>query len=251
MEVADVGGDFKITIIYDNTAFDERLKPEWGFAALVQYDGHTILFDTGGTAPTFLENLHLLEIDPLEIEAVVISHEHGDHTAGLLPFLEIADRPTVYLLSTFSSAFINSVSAQTEVIRVVQPVEIFPGMFSTGTLSGDGISEQALVVDRGGDIVVITGCSHPGIINMVRRARTVAQPEGEVEYKPIALVIGGFHLLRASREDVEDISAELRSLGVQHLSPTHCTGEPAIDAFADIFGEDYIPGGAGQIIALP
>jgi 7,8-dihydropterin-6-yl-methyl-4-(beta-D-ribofuranosyl)aminobenzene 5'-phosphate synthase len=214
IESTEVGGEFKITIIYDNTAFDESIKAEWGFAALVEYAGHKILFDTRGTAPTFLENLGLLEIDPLEIEAVVISHEHGDSTTGLLPFLEIADSPTVYLLSTFSSSFIYRVSAQIEVVKVVQPVEIFPGMFSTGTLSGHGIAEQGLVVDRGEDIVVITGCLHPGIANLVRRGRTVAQPEAEADFKPIALVIGGFHLLEASRGDVEDISAELRSLGV-------------------------------------
>ena len=73
----------KLTIVYDNNAFDPRLKTAWGFSALVEYDGHTLLFDTGGDAPTLLENMDILEIDPAQIEKVVISHDHGDHTGGL------------------------------------------------------------------------------------------------------------------------------------------------------------------------
>ncbi len=247
---ADIEG-LRLTIIYDNYAFDDRLVAEWGFGALVEFNGHVVLFDTGGSAGTFMSNLHILGIDPKQVEAVVISHKHDDHTAGLLPFLEEADHPAVYLLASTPSSLKLKVEAQTELIEVVQPVEIFPGMYSTGKLSAGGIDEQGLVIDRGEDIVVITGCAHPGVVNIVRQARMVVQPGQNIEYKPVALVLGGFHLMRASQAEVESIIADLKALGVQQVSPTHCTGDEAIALFSEYFGTGYIAGGVGKIVTMP
>ena len=60
----DLNNQLIITVVYDNNAYDPRLKTEWGFAALVEYRGHTILFDTGGDGSTLLNNMNLMEIDP-------------------------------------------------------------------------------------------------------------------------------------------------------------------------------------------
>ena len=92
----DALGDLKLTILYDNTAVDTRLKSDWGFAALVEYGGHTLLFDTGADGSMLLDNMRQLDVDPKSIEAVIFSHEHGDHTGGLQALLETGVRPTVY-----------------------------------------------------------------------------------------------------------------------------------------------------------
>jgi 7,8-dihydropterin-6-yl-methyl-4-(beta-D-ribofuranosyl)aminobenzene 5'-phosphate synthase len=241
--------DLRLTIIYDNTAFDNRLTPEWGFAVLVEFGDHTVLFDTGGSS-TFMDNMHLLGIDPKIVGAVVLSHEHGDHTGGLHSFLSEADQPVVYLLEGFSRSFKRVVSARTEVVEVSSSMEIFPGIFTTGQIYGGGVYEQGLAIDLGNEIVVITGCAHPGVVRMTRRGRSAVQPGTNVEYKPIALVIGGFHLMGSSRNQVEAIIEDLRELGVKQVSPTHCTGDDVIEIFAQILGGDYIMGGAGRIITI-
>jgi 7,8-dihydropterin-6-yl-methyl-4-(beta-D-ribofuranosyl)aminobenzene 5'-phosphate synthase len=73
----------KITILYDNTVFQSGLKPDWGFSCLVEAHNRTILFDTGSNGSILLENMKKLDIDPLSIDEVFISHSHFDHISGL------------------------------------------------------------------------------------------------------------------------------------------------------------------------
>ena len=241
----------QITIIYDNYLWDQRLTPEWGFAALVEIGAHSILFDTGATGDAFLNNLSLLDIDPKTIEAVVISHAHGDHFGGLLAFLEIANHPRVYLPSTFSFSFKERVSINADLVEVSTPIEIAPDIYSTGILNAGGIDEQGLVIDMGSELVILTGCAHPGIVRMVRSGIRTAAAQGGVATKPVALVAGGFHLMSARRSQVEAIITDLRDSGVLQISPTHCTGDAAIAIFAENLGDDYLPGGAGRIFKFP
>jgi 7,8-dihydropterin-6-yl-methyl-4-(beta-D-ribofuranosyl)aminobenzene 5'-phosphate synthase len=233
----------RITIVYDNTAYDPRLASDWGFAALVEYGEHTLLFDTGARASILLGNMDLLGIDPAGIETVLLSHAHSDHTGGLLGLLQQGVAPTVYLLESFPEAFTSQVAALTEVVEVgSDPMQILPGVFSTGGLGSD-VVEQGLVLQSPDGIVVITGCAHPGVVAMVRRARQVA--EGEV-----ALVVGGFHLGGASRATIAGIIEDLRALEVRQVAPAHCTGDQAAGMFADAYGEDCLGGGAGRVIVV-
>ena len=159
-------GDLKLTILYDNTAVDPRLKSDWGFAALVEYGGHTLLFDTGADGSMLLDNMRQLDVDPQSIEAVIFSHEHGDHTGGLQALLDTGVRPTVYVPSAFSSAFKEQVRARTKLVEVTDPLEILPGMHLTRPVGS--IVEQALAVETQDGTAMITGCAHPGVANMVR-----------------------------------------------------------------------------------
>jgi len=127
-------------------------------------------------------------------------------------------------------------------MEVSDPVEIVPGMFSTGEISG-AVPEQGLVVRTPEGIVVITGCAHPGIVKMVERSSEIVDGE-------IALVVGGFHLGNYNTGQIDTIIADFRSMGVRQVTPTHCTGEEQITQIAKAYGEDYIPGGAGQVIVI-
>jgi len=232
----------RLTILYDNTTEDPRLTVEWGFAALVEYKGHTVLFDTGLDGPSLLGNMEVLGVAPESIEAIVLSHEHGDHTGGLQDLLATGIHPQIYIPAAMAGKVNQAQREQYTIIEVSDPVEIVPGMFSTGEISGS-VPEQGLVVKTTEGIVVITGCAHPGIVKMVERSSEIVDGE-------IALVVGGFHLGNHNSGQIDSIIADFRSMGVKQVTPTHCTGEEQIAQIAEAYGEDYIPGGAGQVIVI-
>ncbi len=225
------------TIVYDNNAYDERLKTQWGFACWVETADTTILFDTGGDGATLLSNMKTLDLDPEAIDIVVLSHAHGDHTGGLGALLSTGAGPTVYVPASFSRGFKRDVRAMTELVEVTGPEQIAPGIYTTGEV-GSRIVEQALAVESADGLVVVTGCAHPGVEKMARRAAESIDDE-------ITLVMGGFHLGGASRGRVERIIDDFRALGVERVAPCHCTGDAARALFEEAFGDDYVPAGAG------
>lgn len=227
----------RFATIYDNRSLYPHLASRWGFACLV---GDDLLFDTGGDGRTLLSNMAKMGIDPSRIGTVVLSHAHGDHTGGLGSLLGTGVRPTVYVPRSFPSRFKADVRSLTRLVEVHEPLEIRPGVHTTGEV-GRGLVEQALAVETEKGLVVITGCAHPGVVEMVRHARQIG--EGEVY-----LVLGGFHLGGVSGRRVERIIADFRRLGVQKVAPCHCTGDRAIEIFAEEYGEDFIRVGVGMVL---
>jgi 7,8-dihydropterin-6-yl-methyl-4-(beta-D-ribofuranosyl)aminobenzene 5'-phosphate synthase len=235
-------GGVRATIIYDNNPYDPALKTGWGFACLLETAGVSVLFDTGGDGSTLLRNMAALGIDPQRIDAVVLSHSHGDHTGGLTALLDVISRPPLYVPAAFPVAIKESLQTHADLVQVTRPMAILPGVHTTGEVASY-IVEQGLVLETHEGSVVVTGCAHPGIVEMVRRARAVV--DGEV-----ALVMGGFHLRVAGRPKVEHIIAELEGLGVRRVAPCHCTGERARGVFESAFGADYFPAGVGWAITI-
>ena len=232
-----------LTIVYDNNAYDPRLKTAWGFSCLIEYQGQVILFDTGGDPPTLLANMATLGIDPSRIERVVLSHIHGDHTDGLSGLLPIAsDGLTVFVPRSFPTRFKDAVRIRAQLMEVQESREIGDGVYTTGEL-GTGIIEQSLMVRTDQGLVVITGCAHPGIVEIVRKAKALSGDE-------VYLVLGGFHLGGKSRGEMEGILSEFRRLGVRKVAPCHCTGEQAIKMFRQEYGEDYLQAGVGRVIGV-
>ena len=172
----------------------------------------TILFDSGGDAETLLSNMAALGIDPHRIEIVVLSHIHGDHVGGLFGLLELNNAVRVYLPASFPSDFKERVRAcGALVVEVQDPMELVPGVWSTGEM-GTWIKEQALVVQTPKGLAVITGCAHPGGVNMVTKAKEIAG-------HGIHLVIGGFHMSGMSKTQIQESSDPSRSLGWNRLPP--------------------------------
>jgi 7,8-dihydropterin-6-yl-methyl-4-(beta-D-ribofuranosyl)aminobenzene 5'-phosphate synthase len=106
---------------------------------------------------------------------------------------------------------------------------------------GDKIKEQSLIIDTAKGLIIVTGCSHQGIVNILRRAK-------EIRDKPIALVFGGFHLGSKSAAEMQEIIADFKSLGVERCGATHCTGDAQIAMFKKAFGANYVPMGTGRVI---
>ena len=231
-----------ITVVYDNNAYDPRLQTAWGFGCVVERGETTILFDTGGNGAILLSNMATLGLDPRAVDIVVLSHIHGDHTGGLGDLLATGVRPAVYVPASFPASFKAQVRAITTLQEVDGPQEILPGIYTTGQM-GTSIAEQALVIETSQGLVVITGCAHPGVANMVRRA-------GQIGKNGVYLVLGGFHLGGASKGRIANIIADFRGMGVQKVAPCHCTGDQALTMFAAEYGDDFIRNGVGKILEI-
>jgi 7,8-dihydropterin-6-yl-methyl-4-(beta-D-ribofuranosyl)aminobenzene 5'-phosphate synthase len=230
-----------LTIVYDNTTQSDRLVAAHGFAAIVDYAGHRILFDTGADGPGLLSNLKTLAIEPTTIESIVLSHEHDDHTSGLLPLLATGIQPTVYAPATFDGAFKSRIRERTKLVETQQATEIVPGVHLTRPIGG--ITEQGLVVELADGIAVITGCGHPGLIAMVDEAHRIVAGK-------IALLAGGFHLLGSDAQQIRALAGSLRSRGVERVLPAHCSGTAAGAIFERELGTAALAGGAGATAVL-
>jgi len=241
----------KVTVVYDNRSLQQDLTPDWGFACVVDAAGHRLLFDTGAKGDRLLANVRKLGIDPATFESLVISHNHRDHTGGLesvLPFCW-PRRP----LSDSATRCYVPASAGTELgarvekaggtsIPVTGRASIWPGVWLTGEL-GDAIKEQSLVLETDSGLILITGCAHPGVVNIARRVK-------EDFGRPPRLVLGGFHLGDASAEEVSRIISALKALGVTRAGPGHCTGEQAIAQFRQSWPDGYERIGCGWVLKL-
>jgi 7,8-dihydropterin-6-yl-methyl-4-(beta-D-ribofuranosyl)aminobenzene 5'-phosphate synthase len=206
--------------------------------------GKTLLFDTGDGS-TLIGNMTQLGIEPAEVDILVLSHIHADHTGGLEPFLEKNSCVAVYLPDSFPGNFKQAVaSLGARVEAVLKPRELFSGVYTTGEL-GTGIREQALAFKTATGLVVITGCAHPGIVKMVGKAKEISGEE------TVCLVIGGFHLGGEPPPRIETIAEELRLLSVQQVAPCHCSGDGTRRLFREKFRADYVESGAGKSIRLP
>ena len=234
--------ELKITIVYDNMLHTPGLTAGWGFSALVEYKGHTLLFDTGADGQALLSNMDALDINPLEIESVVLSHNHSDHTGGLDALLATGVQPNVVLLPSFPPAFKQSISQMTTVIETTPDQAILEGIFTTGEMGGD-IPEQAIAIETEQGLVMLTGCAHPGIVAMIEHVKATSD-------QPVYLVLGGFHLIDTAPADVAVIVQAFRRLGVEHAGSCHCTGDQVIAAFAKEYGDDFVQIGTGKIIEI-
>ncbi len=212
----------KITIVYDNCLARAGLKKGWGFSALIEAaNTPLILFDTGNEGAALLDNMKQLGIDPAQIGRIVISHAHGDHTGGLSDILEVNSHARIYLPASISVR-----NTGRDVVAVSRPVNISETVVSTGELKG---IEQSLAIKTDKGIVVVTGCSHPGVGEILDVAS---------RYGTVYGIIGGFH----------GFSNFKRLNGLSLICPCHCTQHTSeIEA---MFPEQYVACGAGLTLEI-
>jgi 7,8-dihydropterin-6-yl-methyl-4-(beta-D-ribofuranosyl)aminobenzene 5'-phosphate synthase len=218
----------KITLItiYDNYKVNPELKTGWGFSCLIKIEDKNILFDTGADSETLLSNMEKMGINLKEIDFVFISHLHGDHTGGLSGILKIKPNLKVYKPEDFSS-----------------PTQIINGIWTTGPLGTD-IKEQSLIIESKQGLIIITGCAHPGIVNIVKKAKEMFPNEN------VYLVLGGFHLFGASDSELKIIINDFKKLSVEKVAPCHCSGDRCRELFKEEYKENFIENGVGKIIEI-
>ncbi|PKM76000.1 MAG: MBL fold metallo-hydrolase [Firmicutes bacterium HGW-Firmicutes-15] len=264
----------EILILVENTTPIPDFQGEYGFAALVTVDGKSFLFDTG-SKEALLNNALLAGVDLAQINDLVISHGHFDHTGAVMQFLQMGMNKRIYAHSNifvpryvslgerqreigvqFKEQEINSNGV--ELIFTDEFTEIYPEVFVTGEiprttdyedvggsfwmntndrLVADNIADDmSMVINHPEGLIVISGCAHAGIINTIEYAR---MKTGQAK---VLAFIGGTHLIRASEERLAKTVAALREYDVQKIVICHCTGFKATVRLYNDLGSRVIKG---------
>jgi len=230
----------EITLIsvYDNYQVNSELKTAWGFGLVIETPNEKILFDTGGDSEILLHNMRKLGIDPKSIDKVVISHVHGDHLGGLEGFLRKNSKVTVFIPGSFPDSIRNMIKSYgADFVNISDPTKISDFIFSTGELYGPP-KEQSLIINSKKGLIIITGCAHPGIVNIVKKAKEMFPRE------KVYLVLGGFH------HPPKKVVSELKKLGVEKVAPSHCSGDEIRELFKKEYQNDFIENGVGKIVDI-
>lgn len=232
-----------IKTIVDNNSFASNYLSAWGLSLYIEVFGdhshYALLFDVDSDFRIWRYNAFSLGIDLAKIDAIVISHWHLDHTGPLREVLKLIGRNTPIYVSCAPK--LRRYSMLRNIIVCSKPCRITHNIITSGAM-GNGLAEQALIIDRGSDLVIVVGCSHHGIEYIVERAYSIT------EKKRVKLVIGGLHI--SSWEQGLCVARKLMDLGVEFISPMHCTGINAKLAIREIYGEKYISNGSGKVIVL-
>ncbi|MTI79281.1 MAG: MBL fold metallo-hydrolase [Firmicutes bacterium] len=273
--------ELKITTLTEDTSNQRGLLAEHGLSFLIEYNNHKILFDTG-QGPSATANAKMLGIDFKELDFIVLSHGHYDHSGGLYSILRKSGPLDIY-------AHPNALEQKYKLLPprsyratgLPDPVqelknsgahfklnhettEIIPGLFLTGEIprltkyetvnpshyvERDGSyipdpmpDDQAMVVETKNGPVIITGCAHAGVVNTLRYGAKICG----TDY--IYALVGGTHLYEASTEQVDQTIEELKQLKAKKIATCHCTGFKAQMAIYQTFGDDFITNNTGSIL---
>jgi 7,8-dihydropterin-6-yl-methyl-4-(beta-D-ribofuranosyl)aminobenzene 5'-phosphate synthase len=281
----------KVTVLSTMLAGDPwRGIGEWGFAALVEVDGRRLLVDAGQRAETVLRNAAELKIDLSDVTDLVLTHNHGDHTGGLITLRREMMKKHPKALSRahvakgifdprpgpggaerngllpFKAEY-ESLGGQ--FVEHAGPVQLSPGVWLTGPvprvhpernwsapgrvqsaagLTEDTIPEDAsVIVDTPDGLVLVSGCGHAGVVNLVEYARKA------VRQAPVVAAVGGFHLFAASDETLAWTGGKLKEAGLRYLIGAHCTGLEAVYRLRALLGlprDHAVVGAVGSSFTL-
>lgn len=266
----------RVTILYDAFGTAPGVTKDWGFAALIEYDGRRILFDTGNNAAIFEKNVRALHVDLRRLDFAIISHRHGDHIAGLSYLLRVNPSVKIYapresfgvfgssLPGTFfradsslprSSRYFDGAPPahlgfgaawpEAHFTLVDTLTEVAPGVTIVSTVSHTPgtleLRELSLVLRTPTGALLVVGCSHAGI-EAILRATAAVTPD-------VALIVGGLHWVTAADSTIARLTTALHdSWHVRQMGPGHCTGEPGFAALRKKFGVAYLYAGLGSVL---
>ena len=231
------------TVLVDNNPYADLVSP-WGISLYLETEDLRILFDAGPDPEALRINAERLSINLRLLDFIVISHEHGDHVLGLEYIAELNRNLTVYVpkrMSVLCKVWIKKLGFK--VVEISATKVIDEGVAIIGELYGPSY-EQALAVNvRDLGLIILVGCSHPGVDKIVAKAAD------DLNCEPYA-VIGGFHLSGASSEKMKNIARNLMQSGLRRVYPLHCSGEGFRRLFEEEYPEAYGDGHVGSIFSF-
>ncbi len=232
-----------LTVIYDNRAI-ANLKSDWGFSVLIE-GNTTLLFDTGAKPRIFKENAEKLNIDISEIEIVFISHNHWDHTGSIKEITNTSKNTEVFVPKGDTEYIEEKIGKNSTIIPVITPTVISPEIITTGIME-TGVKnpafEQALILNTKKGYILLTGCAHPGILEITEKATNITGNK-------LFMILGGFHLYKTKKSEIEKITDKIKNL-TDYVAPCHCTGEKGLEVFKKIFKDKFIDCMAGTEITF-
>ncbi len=272
----------RVTILYDAFGKTATLKHGWGYAALIEYAGRRILFDTGGDLETFAANVNALKVDLTRLDFVVLSHRHGDHTTGLHHVLRV--NPGVLIYTPVEAASFHSPTPPTllklikrrvdsapqdmhyfdgkypermasgspwpgaKFAQIRTPTEVLPGFWLFSLVSDARgtreMNEVSMAIRTPRGLVVVVGCAHPGIEKILEEASKIDAR--------LYSVFGGFHLAETEDSEVSGVVTRFRDKWkFERVAAGHCSGEFSFAEFNRVFGPKFDHAGLGSVIALP
>lgn len=276
---AAFAGPNRVTILTDAFGLKQGLELDWGYSALVEFNGHRILFDAGNNAAIFQRNIARMKVDLTHLTAIVISHAHGDHTAGLRwvlslnpgvplyvpddiafrgqevprPFFTTNPDPSLPPMRRYYGGQVPEhvagwqVYNDTNLTVVKKAMTIMPGVGLVTAMAQKppflGLSEVSLVLDTPNGKVVIAGCSHPSIEKIMAEAAS-AQPTA-----PIYMLFGGLHLVTDTHAQIaQTLETLANQYHVQKMAVGHCTSEAAFTLIHSMWGSNDLYAGLGETI---
>jgi len=265
--------NFEVTILAENNVEKRDLLAEHGLSLYFKYNGKEYLFDTGQGKVLF-GNAKKLGIDLKEIDTIFLSHGHDDHTGGLKELLKLKPEVRVFAHSEVFMGKYKKIGKELEFIgTALQKSELenfeaaennspaAPGIYNTGVIQAEPKDytnpryvvkendkekidlfndDTSLYLESESGIVILLGCSHKGVKNIIDQIRT------EVGDKKIRAIIGGMHLKRAGSDKIEDLIKYFAQIDFELLVPIHCTGREAAVKFKQAFGEKVKLGSVGD-----
>lgn len=268
----------RITVLYDAFGTKTAMKKDWGFAALVEVGGRRILFDTGNNPDVFAQNVRAAGVNLGKIDFVVMSHRHGDHMGGMTYLLSRNPNVKIYApqegFGVYGASLPGSFYRKDEslsrdmryfdgtppevlrfgaawpkanIMLIDKTTEVAPGVTLIAQVSDapgtKELKELSLAINTPEGIVLIVGCSHPGIEAIVAEAASINSR--------IRMVAGGFHLVTAQDDVIDKVVAALHdTFKVERIAPGHCSGEHTFSAVKRLFGDRYQYAGVGTVVEL-
>lgn len=263
-------------VVLSTMLADSRGVGEWGFAALVEADGHRLLFDTGARPETALANARELGVDLASVETVILSHHHGDHTGGLLTLRKAVREVNPKALARAyvgRGIFLSrpedpqgregnetaEIKAPYEAlggtfVEVSRPTAVFPGVWLTGPVprvhpeknwslqrkvrEGDALVDDTVPEDMSLVLDTERGLVVVSGCGHAGVVNTLEYARKTIRPAPIHAALGGFHLFQASDATLDWTASQLRAMNVGHVLGAHCTGIEAVYALRSRLGLD-------------